>query len=373
MQVVSSGFLRISISPDDRRSLQTRFKRAKGCEDKELMAAAAVGDLEFPEAFAELGKPWTGAAKKIYTSDYVENGFDNIMFELKVPGLGETKIKAVLAHLVEQECLSFPFGGSVRDQLLGKTPGDLDMDSNCDAETLHQICVDKWVCADHHPAKVCTINGRKTVMHIGLDEAGETEQLDAANWENNFFGDGTGLEYTTNAIGYFTNPTTGQIIIDVTGDGVHDTCESKIALPVAYAQRNAWFTNSKNGYYVVYRAWKLRAKEFDFINVETEQFLVTKAKDGFRERPGKFKKFYCTVVLKGEYDGAGCTIAETDCPAALESKEIYDDLFKTDLTVQYWNANAVPLIETFDDNCPPPQMNAQDDVGLFQAIWNYNY
>ena len=331
-----------------------------GCEDKELMGDTGcedkklMGGLAFPVPFQGLKKPWADGQldTKIYTSDYVKTGFDN-MFDLTVPGLGETTIKDVLDHLVEQECLSFPFGGSVRDQLLGKVPGDLDMDSSCDAGKLFEICIKKWVCEEKKPAMVCSINGHKTVMHIGTDEeVRETEELDAANWDNNFYGDGTGLEYTTNSIGYFTNPATGQIIIDITGSGVDDTCDKKIGLPVVQDHWGDWFENAKNGYYVVYRAWKLRAKGFDFKTEEIKQFLVTKAKAGFDDRPGKLKKFYCTIVLKGEYNyGVGCTVALGDCPAALESKQKYDDLFKADLTAEYWNAHADPLINNFDNDC----------------------
>ena len=372
VRVVYSGIFKISVSPDYRETMQTRFKRADpGCNDKELMKVEEVQELKFPLGFEQLKKPWTG--KKVYTSPNVKTAFDDVMYDLKVPGL-DMKIKDVLAHLVTKECLSVPFGGSVRDHLLGKTPGDLDMDSNCNADTLFQICIDKWVCEGKKPAKVCSINGRRTVMHIGLEEPADTEQLDAANWENNFFGDGTGLEYTTNAIGYITNPTTGQIIIDVTGDGVDDTCNFKIGLPVKEGSWETWFKNDKNGYYTIYRAWKLRAKKFDFKDEDVEKFVVQKAEEGFKKRTGKFKKFYCTVVLKGEYDGMAstCKIEQIKCEVALANKEMYDDFFKKDLTVDVFTTNGEPLIKDFDKDCRE-YVNAQDDVGFFQAIWNYNY
>ena len=373
VRVVYSGIFKISISPDYRETTQTRFKRAAaGCDDAVLMGPEKVQELAFPQAFDQLKKPW--ADKKVYTSPNVKTAFDDVMYKLKVPGL-DTEIKDVLAYLETQGCLSVPFGGSVRDHLLGNTPGDLDMDSNCNADELFQICIDNWVCELKKPATVCSINGRRTVMHIGLEEPADTEQLDAANWENNFFGDGTGLEYTTNAIGYITNPTTGQIIIDVMGDGVDDTCNHKIGLPVIEDFWPAWFTNDKNGYNTIYRAWKLRAKGFDFKDEKIKTFLVQKAEEGFKKRTGKFKKFYCTIVLKGEYDGMAstCKIEQTKCEAALANKEMYDDFFKKDLTVDVFTTKGEPLITDYDKDCRILYINAQDDVGFFQAIWNYNY
>ena len=263
---VQVGFLKISVSPDDWNSLQTRFKRAAGCDDKKLVDK--IDDLKFPETFKDVKKPWVNERLKlaVYSSDNVKAGFEE-MFKLKVPGLG-VYIKVVLDYLYEKECLSFPFGGSVRDMLLDKKPGDLDMDSNCGAKTMYNYCVEKWVTGAKLPAEVCSINGGETVMHIGKMKAGaKTEELDVANL---VFCDGTGLEFTANAIGYFTNPTTGSIIIDVSGMGVANVCTKKIGIPVIKDSFEKWFSSPKNGYYTMYRAWKLRAKGFDFKDDDTK-------------------------------------------------------------------------------------------------------
>ena len=120
VQVVSSGFLKISVSPDDWNSLQTRFKRAAGCDDKKVVDK--IDDLKFPETFKDVKKPWVNEKLKlaVYSSDNVKAGFEE-MFKLKVPGLGaDDTIKVVLDYLYGKKCLSFPFGGSVRDMLLDK-------------------------------------------------------------------------------------------------------------------------------------------------------------------------------------------------------------------------------------------------------------
>ena len=41
-------------------------------------------------------------------------------------------------------------------------------------------------------------------------------------------GDGTSLQYTANSIAYFAN-----VIIDITGHGVSDTCNKVIRIPAA--------------------------------------------------------------------------------------------------------------------------------------------
>ena len=148
---------------------------------------------------------------------------------------------------------------------------------------MYNYCVEKWVTGAKLPAEVCSINGGETVMHIGKMKAGaKTEELDVANC------DGTGLEFTANAIGYFTNPTTGSIIIDVSGMGVANVCTKKIGIPVIKDSFEKWFSSPKNGYYTMYRAWKLRAKGFDFKDDDTKKFIVDKAVAGFDAKPKDF-------------------------------------------------------------------------------------
>ena len=66
------------------------------------------------------------------------------MFKLEVPGLKRLSIQHVLDHLELKGCLSFPFGGCVRDQFLEALPGDLDMETNCDRKYFNGICVARY-------------------------------------------------------------------------------------------------------------------------------------------------------------------------------------------------------------------------------------
>ena len=355
VQVVSSAHFRISISPEGWKYVQkrsTKYTCETACDDYKDKDAK---DLRLPEGFSDLKKPWADAqlGVKIYTSVKVDTGMQD-MFKLKVPGLGNDTIQDIFDILIQKGCLAFPYGGCVRDQFLGKDPGDLDMESNCNASKLVDICREVWVTGKKLPATVCTIYGAK-IMHIGDDKLeGTTESIDAAGWNDTFYGNGTLLEYTTNSIAYFSNPTTGDIVIDLTGTGVTDTCGKKVGLPVGQDKQEAWFGND---YYKIYRAWKLRAKEYEFKDEETKNFI---AKEGLEKSPSKFQYFYCSTVLKGRLKRGVSTIG-SDCESVKASKATYDGLLKTDFGDESWES----LVKDYYKECN------QDDVGFFQAIWNY--
>ena len=64
-----------------------------------------------------------------------------------------------------------------------------------------------------------------------------------------------------------------------------------------------------------------------------------------------------------------CKIDKTNCDASKVSKETYDKLFETDLTIDVWTEKAQPLVKDYEKDCE--ERYDQDDVGFFQAIWNY--
>ena len=77
---------------------------------------------------------------------------------------------------------------------------------------------------------MCLYMNGCSVVYIGDDKDmhGETCITDFTNWNDTFSGDGTSLQYTTNSIAYFAN-----IVIDITGHGVSDTCDKLIRIPAA--------------------------------------------------------------------------------------------------------------------------------------------
>ena len=65
----------------------------------------------------------------------------NHLFSFRVPGLGGQTIADVVEELEREGCLSLPWGESVRNQFFGELLWNLEMESNCDADTLESICL----------------------------------------------------------------------------------------------------------------------------------------------------------------------------------------------------------------------------------------
>ena len=55
----------------------------------------------------------------------------------------------------------FLFGEAVCDQFLGIEPGNIDMDSNCETETLYNVCKKVWAEENCKRSNACP------VIHIG--------------------------------------------------------------------------------------------------------------------------------------------------------------------------------------------------------------
>lgn len=75
--------------------------------------------LSFPTGFQQLPKPWDSDNIKVIRSAAVTNGINKLL-ESQVPGLNGVTARQVMDTLrtTAPYCLSFPFGGSVRDQFL---------------------------------------------------------------------------------------------------------------------------------------------------------------------------------------------------------------------------------------------------------------
>lgn len=212
-----------------------------------------------PDQLIDLREVTKFARSKIATSK-----MDDI-FQMTVNGLNGNTVQNVIDALNEEQCLFLPYGGSVRDQFLGMNPKDVDAETNCSFETVHEICINRW------DESKCV---GSEILQIGDDNIkdGETESIDVANWENTFFGPGIHLEYTTNSMAYFAYGL--GLIIDITGDGISDTCDKKIRIPVGINSDyiEMWRNNCDdtgkgcdNGE-KIYRFWKLRIKGYTAID-----------------------------------------------------------------------------------------------------------
>ena len=313
----------------------TRRSVEDACSEYEKVADPE--NFLLPQGFQNLLRPWVdNPLATTATSATVTQGID-CLFRLKVPGLGGQRIADVVEELKREGCLSFPWGGSVRDQFLGALPADLDMESNCSPEKMQKICDEKW-----DPSN-CPRLGMKRV-HIGDFDVKEqeTEVMDAANWNDTFFGDGTDLEYTTNSIAYFAEEI--NIVIDITGRGISDTCNKTIRIPVLAKDRDKWKSSEK-----LYRFWKLRVKGYTAADTDTMSYIVEGAKESIVKDPEKFKNFYCKTALDGKRTNSQCKIESEKCWGALKKKEKYDAVFEMDLG-KFWSDTAKEVVDGLECN-----------------------
>ena len=338
LPAVSCSRFKIAIPAENSaESARDSFAKRAGGGCSDFVRVQNPGSLNFPDGFQHLQRPWIDNYRAYAgTSETVTYGI-NHLFTLKVPGLEGQTIMEVIGVLKRNGCLSFPFGGAVRDQFLGLIPQDLDMESNCDADTLYRICKQNW---DHRSSN-CRRSASVTnpIIHIGnsSEKDGETEPLDAANWDETFFGNGAALEYTTNSIAYIGEGL--DIIIDLTGMGFNDTCKKFIRIPA-----DDWdqWVNHSEGRTKVFRYWKLRVKGYTPVDADTMTFITDMAQYFIDEQPDPSLKFYCETVLHGKWASPTCQI--DSCEAAIKNKIKYDEYLKMDLGA-FWIDTAKEMVD----------------------------
>ena len=292
--------------------------------------------LSFPPGFQHLRKPWESDNVKVIRSETVTDGINNLL-ELQVPGLNGVTARQVMDTLrtTAPYCLSFVFGGAVRDQFLGRKPNDIDMDLSCTTEEVYSICIQNWGKTN------CRKNG---VVKIGdKTQTGTTDEIDAAYWMPIFF-EPLRLEYTANSLAYDSNPNSTQAIFDLATYGVQDTCKKHIRIPVPRDMRKKWRRNTK-----IFRFWKLRIKEFSAVDADTQRYIVEEAKNAIQNANAEFQRFYCTYALRGEPDGNTCTI-QANCDAARSNAKKFNMYFANDLG-NFWMETAKPLVDAIALTC----------------------
>ena len=300
-------------------------KRATpACDDKK---PKDTKELTFPKGFEHLELPWKKKEDTtVYTSEKATEGMLKL-YALKVPGLKGKTINNVLKYLEDNKCLSFAYGGSIRDQFLDAVPNDLDMETTCKVDVLEELCVKAYGKDNCH---------RGNQMHIGdlKQNDGNTDELDAGYWEETFFGDRTKLEYTTNAITFLGSGS--NIVIDITGFGVGDTCNKLIRIPVKKALFGKWLEDN-----VIFRFWKLRIKGYKVAEGDTWPYIDEQVRRMVKENV--FHKYYCKNVHFGRWNKDACNIK--DCAKSLKKK--YDEVFKQDLK-DYWDKEMQPKIDKME-------------------------
>ena len=336
----------------DQNQLNISKRSESTCSD-----LVAVHDQKYPSEFQHLRRPWVdNPLATAGCSATVTQKIKNFL-HMKVPGLNGQSIKDVAEELQRNGCLTFPFGPFVRDHFLGLPSVHLDMMSNCDTATLHGICVEKWGFSN------CQLLSGARIVHIGHMEAvdDEVDRIDAGTWNETFFGDGTSLEYTTNSIAFFA---TGlNIVIDITGQGVSDTCNKKINIPVAADNWDQWATSEK-----LYHFWILRVKGYTAADFDTMSYVLLEAKISIMKTPDSFHGFYCKHVLGGKWENALCIVEEEMCSEALSMKEVYDKTFEMDMDM-FWRDNVKPLVDGLEcSSCSDLAGDVCSESGVTAAV-----
>ncbi|XP_028404373.1 uncharacterized protein LOC114527011 [Dendronephthya gigantea] len=334
---------RLKISMKKGVESETQFSRTK----RSTGACSNYCEID-PKTIAYDGnpKPWDRPPAVTFVSNDVTQGMKKAL-KARVPGLGKTTIKDVLDKLKEGGCLCIPFGGSVRDQFLGRKTLDIDADSPCDANKIVEICKKHW---EDKYCKGPPEWAKLKIVHIG-DKEGDGEDIDLANWNNSFFGNLTNLEYTTNSLAYYDDAVANRgVVIDFTASGVNDTCNKLIRIPVPRDQWKDWYQGDA---WKIFRYWKLLAKGYEAESNELPSFIKNKTKELLQTEYGikVFRITFFTYILSGEYNDTLkiATVPYPTCSSIAHLKQYYP-LFK-DVLGEYWENVAKPLLDEIKIEC----------------------
>ena len=205
------------------------------------------------------------------------------------------------------------------------------MQSNCDADPLYNIRLEKWGSSE------CThFSKRYNIVNIG-DVKTIHGVVNSVSWNEAFFGNGTSLLYATNSIAYYDNGLT--IVIDITGQSASDTCYKIICIPVSADMREQWVSPEK-----LFIFWKLRVMGYRAADADTLSYIVSKTKTLIMETPEQFQNFYCSTILSGQFNNSTCSILHTLCLEVLSQTVIFDATFEMDLDV-FWTDTVKPIID----------------------------
>lgn len=267
-----------------------------------------------------------------YKSEYATKSIDLFLNSSVVTGLEMVTASTVLDTLKANGCPVFIFGGVVRDQFLGVSSNDVDVEVECEIASIVAICRREWgshVCGDEND----------TITHIGMKD--DPKAMDLAPTNMTFYASLVNLEYTANSLAYGKNGE--DIILDIPGSGVKDACNRTIRIPSdddSESSWDDWYTSDSK----LYRYWKLRAKGFTAFNNATKSYITSNVvraiSDNGVPRGRAFKNFYCKTVY-----GAGaqyfpadntCHAASTgDCEKANGKASMYNMLLQEDLGRNY--------------------------------------
>ena len=265
-----------------------------------------------------------------YKSEYATNSIDFFLNSSVVTGLGMVTASMVLDTLKANGCPVFIFGGVVRDQFLGLSPNDVDVEVECEIAAIVAICKREW------GSHVCG-GENDNITHIGTKD--DPKAIDLAPTNMTFYASLVNLEYTANSLAYGKNGE--DLILDIPGSGVKDACNKIIRIPSddnSVSSWETWYTSDSK----LYRYWKLRAKGFTAFNNATEDYIihnVMRAINNGVPTGREFKDFYCKTVYgaQAQYSSADnmCRASMDDCGKGNSKAAIYNMLLQDDLGRKY--------------------------------------
>ena len=280
---------------------------------------------------------------RFYSSATAKEYINAHVFTRIVSGLGEQTVRDVFNTLFNETCYPFFFGGLVRDQFLGRVPGDVDVEVDCDVDRVYDICKATW------GNENCIKNNRTERAHIGQEIDSPDDLLDFASTTATFFAPLSSLEYTVNALAYDLNGD-NNIILDLPGTGVFDVCNKFIRIPSDNGLRQSWddWRMAMGGRSKLYRFWKLRTKDLMPVNNKTLEYIVQHTIMAIQDDPSSFKKFYCdTVYGSGNFNNETntCEVTQAMCTANNVKADSYKQRFQEDFGKNY------STLETLLEKC----------------------
>ena len=320
-----SGFhVKITLQKTSSSNTQNRLIKDLGCSHYSVVDKST---LFLPNGFDDVPKPWENDTVQVVRSVKVTEGMNNLLNRL-VPGLGGTTAKQILDYYVAKGCLCFPYGELVRDLFLGVPSNSLDLEVSCNATMIADICKAMW------GDKNCKIGN--FAANIGNNNENEV----TTDWETNLISSRINLEYTTNSLAYDSNG--NNVVIDLTGNGVRDTCHRNIRIPISSNDWNMWNRREK-----LYRCWKLRVIGYKSYDNETMKFIVENTKTEIIADKTSFTKFYCKSLLSAQYSSKmNICLVTSNSTSVCERKNKLDAIFRTDLGTLFWEKEVVPHMTT---------------------------
>ena len=274
---------------------------------------------------------------KFFNSSIATANLNEIQDMMQVFGISDN-VRTVFNKLREGGCLPFFMGGSVRDQFLNRMINDIDIQIDCTFDTFLEICDREWernrTCGRFEQIK------NRELGYVGTPVM--NKNIDLGSTSLTFYENISHLAYTTNSLAYDTNG--NDVIIDLTGKGVNDTCQRIIRIPSdddSMASWSTWLTNT--GGSLIFRFWKLRTKNYVPLNDDTLQYITAQAKSMVTTNGQSFSDFYCLTVYNVEYSVASktCSASPMACQSGSGKAELYNNAFSNDFG-DFWMGQIVP-------------------------------